>query len=72
MTAVLFNLREGTQMSEHGTKFEQLLNRADEYELLAKLSPDPEVRAQSARLAAEYRERAARLANDYEPQKQAG
>ena len=59
-------------MTNHGTKFEQLLNRADESELLAKLSPDPEVRAQSAKLAAEYRERAAWLANNSEPQKQAG
>jgi hypothetical protein len=45
-------------LSHHGTKLEQLLNRADEYDLLAKLSPDPEVRAQSA---LECRERAAKL-----------
>jgi len=57
-------------MSNHGTKSEQLLNRADEYELLSRLSPDPEVRAQSAKLAVEYRARAARLTGDNEPKKQ--
>lgn len=61
----------GKRMSNHGTKLEQLLNKADEYDLLSKLSPDPKVRAQSAKLAAEYRERAAKITNDNHAQQRA-
>lgn len=58
-------------MTKHRTKFEQLLNWADEYDLLARLSPDPEIKARSAKLAAEYRKRAADLVDNSELNKQA-